>query len=197
MTTFLQISLCLLISCAPARGPQDTKGKQSMESRSPFTINLFQETDGSIQAVLRNISDRPQVYLHHLDQQPSELVIQDARGDTVKPFDTRSIKKYDPTVYRAMYSTLQPRDSVILDRESFAVINDRTFTLQWLPFQFESLKAGSYSLSVRWECGENSWEDSETHEVGLIDSVWAGVVVSNQITIILPFPGSKTSHGNK
>ncbi len=188
MSHLLNLCLCVLISCVHSCTSQDSKGKQPMASQPPFTITLAQDTDGSILATLKNVSDRPQVYLHHLDHQPSELIVTNDHGDTLKPFDTRTIKKYDPTVYRAMYSTLQPREEVVLDRESFSTEDGRVFSLRWMPFRFDTLLPGRYSLLVRLECSENSWEDSETHEVGLMEDIWAGTLVSNPLKVTIP-PG--------
>jgi hypothetical protein len=83
---------------------------------------------------------------------------------------------------------------VTLQTGRFVKTEGGAYEFRWLPFTYEKLTAGKWTVTVEWSSAENGWEDSETHAMGLIDDIWIGKVTSNSLAVSLP---SASKNGSK
>lgn len=139
-------------------------------SQGPFEIRLSPRGKGT----LVNRSDQPQWVLHTLEIQASELRLDDPSRGTLEAFDSRSIKKFDTTVYREMFEPLAPGAAL----ELFELEQKRKgkeFELVWGPYQFEGIPKGTYSARVRWVSAIDQYLDETSGELTKLPGVWPGV----------------------
>ncbi len=161
------------------------KGDKRMHAQLPMRIQLSSAGRHGLKAVLENCSSHEQTVLHNDRLQPCKLVLVDSAGKEVPSFDTRSIEKFDNTVYRSMYVTLPDREKIVLHDVRFTKEKKDGFELFWNPYQFEHLKPGIYRAYVTWHSSEDSWTDSETGGGGMLEGVWKGTITSNSVTVRL------------
>lgn len=153
---------------------------------APFVITLTQTQERELRAIIKNQSTEPQMVLHDSDLQPSILMLT-VQGKEVPSFDSRSIKKFDNTVYRSSYTTLPPEGELELGRAQFKA-SGRTYQVRWGPYQFDQLAPGHYKARVGFKSDRDEWVDDDTEERGK-HQLWKGMVLSNEVEVHLPaFP---------
>jgi hypothetical protein len=157
-----------------------------MESSVPFEIRLSVTEGPGLRAVLKNRSNRKQVYLHEEYVQPSELVLASSSGAAVRSYDTRSEMKYDNTAYRAMYQPLAPDREAVLGEARFEKSGPGAYTIEWGPFRFADLSSGAYRARVVWKSEKDSYTESDSGKKGRLKDVWKGTVTSNTVEVVLP-----------
>jgi hypothetical protein len=154
-----------------------------MRDHKPFEIHL----SGSgleLRAVLINRSPVAQTVLYHVTLQPSQLNLVGPGGTRIEPFDTRSDKKYDGTVYCRQLSSIAPAGEIEIGTVRFKN-TAKGFAANWGPFSFEALPAGEYKSSVMWESLADGCFDEETKQARPLPSVWLGQIVSNEVALRL------------
>lgn len=139
---------------------------------SPFSIQLSADKKNTLSATLKNISGVTHTYLHENRVHPSELVLTTGSGEVVESFDSRSIQKFDNTVYLEMFKVLEPGKEIVLYKAKPQKNKNKTFTLRWLCYEFDDLPPGTYTAQVIWKS-----EGSE--------KVWKGEIQSNVVTLKL------------
>ena len=172
------------LTCAESNRIQERTGK--MENHVLFEISLSIIDGPGLMAILRNRSSVERTLLHDTYLQPSEVVLINTSGQVVVPFDTRSIKKYDATVYRFSYTKLPPGGEMVLYEECFKARGNNDYELWWGPYHFEHLPSGIYKTYVIWKSEVDSWVDQESGAQGQMEGIWIGSVKSNQVELRLP-----------
>jgi len=165
----------LSLSCShlPAQ-----KGDAAM-AESPWELRLS-VTDGiKLRVGLHNRSRTAQVYLYDFNIQPTELILIAPSGKRIEPFDSRSLEKFDNTVYREMYRQAAPGSDVILTEASL----ESGSNLRWGPFEFTNLPAGAYRAQAVWHSKTNHYYDPKSKRTGVVKDVWLGAVTSNTVEV--------------
>jgi len=153
------------------------------DNKIPFEIQLTNK-GRKISAVLRNVSDAEQLFLHTSLAQSSELVLSDSEGNDLSSFDTRSIKKYDNTIYRSYFEALAPAKQAEMFNAEFK--SERGgYKMRWGPWEFEGIQPGKYSVQVVWTSAIVDCVDDDTEEDVQMEGVWLGTVKSNSVEINL------------
>ena len=155
-------------------------------NKSPFIIELDADQNQVIRAKLINRSNSDQLFLSVGFLQRSELVLISASGRCVTAFDTRSIKKYDNTVYKHSFQMLNFGESVPFGESKFKKDARGNYSLRWGPFEFNDVTPGVYNVQVLWESRMDSWYSSEENRLIRINGVWLGSLYSNEVNINLP-----------
>ena len=130
-----------------------------------------------LSATITNESDADMLVLHHPRKQPSQLELRSKEG-SLRPFDTRSRKKFDATVYPADFATLTPGESMEIG-DAGIERRDGDYAVQWGPFQFTELAPGSYAAKLIWVCEHSYPEDPPPAKL------WIGRLESNTIDFVL------------
>ena len=150
---------------------------------NPFEIRL--KTSGSgLTAVLINRSSSEQMLLHGPYLQVSTLELVSSTGSVHKPYDSRLMMKYDPTLYCELFRTVASKKKLELGSIKFRQTRDG-FSGQWGPFNFDELPAGDYQARVTWLSDRGQCLDEATRKLRKLPTVWRGVVHSNQVTLHL------------
>lgn len=128
-------------------------------------------------AILTNKSKATQNVLYEPSLQPSrlELYKDDKR---IEPFDSRSIEKYDNTVYCRHFKRLEPGQKMELGFIEFKNVKKR-LAGRWGSFEFEDLEKGVYSAQVVWESDIDTCIDEKIKKLQRLPSVWLGQVKSS------------------
>ena len=147
-------------------------------SQGPFEIRLSPGGKGT----LVNRSDQPQWVLHTRWIQASELRLDDPDRGTLEAFDTRSIKKFDNTVYREMFEPLAP-GAVLELFELEQKRKGKEVDLVWGPYQLEGVSKGAYSARVRWVSTIDQYLDEASGELAKLPGVWLGEIESPAIEL--------------
>lgn len=155
-----------------------------MESGIPFEIRLSAEKGTELRAVLVNRSEEPQMILYEPLLQPSRLDLIGAGGKEIEPFDSRSIQKYDGTVYCRQFQRLASGKEIDLGAVRFKRAG-RGFAGAWGPFEFEALPPGGYTARVVWESETDRCLDEKTQQIREVASVWLGRLESNEVRVQL------------
>ena len=175
---------CSLLHLACAHNMNDPANGQ--DPAGPFALVLERIDPVGLRASLVNRSSEEQAFLHDPYLQPSRLVLTNAKGDTLRAFDTRSIKKYDTTVYRSHYRRLDPDEAIVLLEAPFEPDDAGLYAIRWGPFAYAKLPAGRYTAEVEWNSGIDTWRDRTSGRDGRIESVWMGRIASNRVDVVLP-----------
>lgn len=164
------------------RGPAPVADERS------FEILLSLTTPGpALEAVLVNRSGVEQTVLRSSDLQPSHLVLRDASGRELAPFDERTRRKYDRSVSRGMYVKAPPGGSIPLGRAAFRRLPGGKYELRWGPFQFREIPPGLWKARVRLD-STIDYVTEKGHRVPL-PGVWKGTAVSGEIDVRLDADG--------
>lgn len=117
--------------------------------------------------------------LHSLNIQPSRPKLFTDTGEELEPFDNRSMRKFDTTVYLDSFVSLpsgQSRDLFRVEKER----SDGSNTIRYGPFVFTNLPNGSYKLEIVWESEITDYLDANG-DVTSMSNVPTGSFVSNSI----------------
>lgn len=162
----------------PAPATQEPRGKTPMTS-APFEIRLTTSVKG-LRATLKNVSATPQPFLHNSSLQPSMLHLVGPDGKPVRPFDSRSIKKFDNTVYAESFAALDAGQETLLFQTA-----GTGGQLRWGPYQWTALSSGTYTAMVVFVSAIDSYQD-RAGTAQKKPGVWLGSVTSNEVTFELP-----------
>lgn len=167
------------VPSTPAVDPAEHPPERTHDmSHGPFEIRLSPQGKGT----LVNRSDQPQWVLHTLEIQASELRLDDPSRGTLEAFDTRSIKKFDNTVYREMFEPLAP-GGVLELFELEQTRKGKAFELVWGPYQLEEVPKGTYSARVRWVSTIDQYLDEASGQLATLPGVWLGEIESPVIEL--------------
>lgn len=148
---------------------------------TPFALELHIE-ENSLLLFLVNKSTEAQTYLYHSDLQPSVLIITDKDGKKIEAFDDRSLKKYDNTVYKNSFQTLEAGQGVVVEKANIQK-SDSNYQLTWGPFQYQLSADGSpFRIMAEWESALDKAYDSESKSFEGMN-VWKGKVSSNAVVL--------------
>lgn len=162
-------------------GAPATTTKGSMNTAT-FEIRLT-ASGATLTAVLHNHSSAPQSVVLKPFLQPSELILTGPKG-AVKPFDTREVQKFDATVRQGSFTTIAAGADQALEKATVQG-GGGSATLQWGPFRFESLPAGTYTAKVVLKSALTDYEDDQGRSQKKADA-WTGTVTSNEVSFQVP-----------
>ena len=158
---------------SPPKAPMNT---------ATFEIRLT-AAGPTLTAVLHNGSSGQRAVVIDSRLQPPELVLTGPAG-VVQPFDTRSVQKFDNTVRKGSFTTVAAGADEPLGRASVQG-SGGSASLQWGPYRFESLPAGTYTAKVVLRSVKDAYEDDQGKSVKAPD-VWTGTVTSNEVSFQVP-----------
>ena len=131
------------------------------------------------EGMLLNQSGQRQQILHTIMLQPSRIELEDTEGNVQIAFDTRSVRKFDDTVYCDSFEIVEPHQNLSLFRMNSGK-SDSGFTLKWGPYEFSSLDEGAYRARIIWMSETNSCLNENEAWVK-VENVPIGTFVSNEI----------------
>ena len=175
-----------LLACAAAAFLE--RGLSAVAGEHKFEILLRATTPGpELEAVLVNRSGVELSVLRSSDLQPSRLILKDASGRELTPFDERTRRKFDRSVSRGMYVKAPPGGSVALERAAFRKLPGGKYELRWGPFQFREIPPGLWKARVRLD-STIDYVTEKGHRVPLA-GVWKGTVLSEEVDVRLDDSG--------
>lgn len=183
MTRLAGVLLAATLSCAPAPPPHPVN---AMTTSAPFALALETGPGPSLRAVLRNVSPHPQAVLVAPDLQPVALEVRDAAGRAARAADERARRKFDRTVYRDLFETLAPGDSLELQSGRATRAEDGTWALRFGPWRFAGLAPGRHALRATWTSALDGWTDRESGRRGTEKGLWKGSLEAPPVTLELP-----------
>jgi hypothetical protein len=180
----LGVAILSVFGCAtPGQPGFSIEADTGSRTGNPFEIRL--NVSGSeLKAMLVNRSSSRQVLIHDAHLQAATLELISATGSELKPYDSRTIKKYDKTPYCQLFPTLAPGKKMELGSVRFGKSRDG-YRGQWGPFNFEEVPAGYYQVRVAWHSERAQCLDESTRQMHKLPSLWRGIVWSNQVTLRL------------
>lgn len=199
----------LLLMVVLSLGARD-HGAAMKPMRTPFglELELVQEnaqygnetrSELYLQAVLINISDRPQVYL------PDHFPLNARKTQTTPALFTRlgralpvhdmgARMKWGPTTvspHKDSFRTLQPGERGVLYRSlALESRNKPTYQLNWGHWRTSEIKPGVYFARVTWETSWTMWQGltfgDDSNASGTVEGIWRGTLKSKKTRIVLP-----------
>lgn len=158
-----------------------------MEEKSPFEITL-QKEELNLNAFIKNISEREQVFLENRDFQHSNIVMVSDSGNEVEFFDARartdSWNAMHGIIPKEDYVKLAPGEEKPLHESFFILEKDGKYSCQWGSYFAREIPTGKYSAYVEFE-SKLDWFSEEGKEKGKIQGVWKGKIKSNTIDFVL------------
>ena len=133
---------------------------------------------------MRNVAKTGKRVLVEAKLQPVELVLTDARGKAIEPFDERSRQKLDTTTHKWLYQVLGPK-SALTAYETEATREHGAWELRFGSFTFSALKPGQYRAQLRFTSATNAWVESDGSR-GTYEDVWLGTIESPVVALDLP-----------
>ena len=115
--------------------------------------------------------------------QPVELLLTDAKGKPVLPFDERTRKKFDTARHKYLFRVLGPSSEYVA-REDVFVREEGTWTLRFGSFTFDRLAPDTYRARIRFTSEGTLWE--ENGKMGEYEDLWEGTIESPEVEIVLP-----------
>ena len=179
-TTAMLLALLTACGCQPKR--DERQGTREMTTDS-LAIELSVQGK-RIRATLVNGTGDAVTILHTARHQACELVLTDGEGHVLQPFDSRSIKKGDDTVYCTQLTEVAPGARQLLFDGEFEE-GDGGRRLEWGPFEFAKVASGRYRATVRWAATAESCFDEDSMEEERPAGLWRGTLDSNEVTIDL------------
>ncbi len=170
----------------PSRSaPSNTTG--TSPPKAPMNTATFEirltASGPTLTAVLHNASSGQRAVVIDSRLQPPELVLT-GPGGAVQPFDTRSVQKFDNTVRKGSFTSVAAGADEPLGRASVQG-SGGSASLQWGPYRFESLAAGTYTAKVVLKSVKDAYQDDQGNSVKVPD-VWTGTVTSNEVSFQVP-----------
>ncbi len=180
-------ALALIMTGLNCRSSEMNTNEDTLDQEDcPFRITVDVTEELTVRAQLVNAAPVRHSVLHDRMIQPSELILESPAGQPIHPVDVRANRKFDNTVYRDMYESIDPGQKMLLFSVTPERSSDGTYTIEWGPFRFDGLRPGRYGARVRWTSARDSWTDFETDETGRVDRVWKGECVSDALVVELP-----------
>lgn len=134
-----------------------------------------------LRATLVNRGAGAAAVLHNDNLQPSRVVLRNALGVEVKPFDNRTRAKFDRTVRAAMFRQIPSGGSMAVGGGRFRKASDGKYQLDWGPYHYGELAPGVWQVSAVFE----ATIDTPTGG-GKVAGAWKGTVTSGAVTVHLP-----------
>jgi hypothetical protein len=180
----LAVAILCGLGCASRGQPGfSIETSTGLRTGNPFEIRLT-VSGSELKAMLVNRSSSRQMLIHDAQLQASTLELIAPTGSEHKPYDSRTIMKYDKTPYCRLFPTLAPGKKMEIGSSRFGKSRDG-YRGQWGPFHFEDLPAGDYLVRVTWLSERAQCLDEETRQMRKLPSIWRGIVRSNQVTLRL------------
>jgi len=179
----LGVILCGASCAAQGKPGFSIEAATGSRTGNPFEIRLTTSGSG-LKAMLINHSPSRQVLHHDPRLQAATLELISSTGSEHKPYDARTIMKYDKTPYCELFPTLAPGKKLELGSVRFEKSRDG-YRGQWGPFNFEEVPAGDYQVRVTWHSERAHCIDESTRQMRKLPSLWKGIVRSNQVTLRL------------
>lgn len=174
------LSLATAPACAPSKQVQEVP----VNPDAPLALELRLIKGPGLAGRLLNHSAAARPVLHDLRLQPSRVILVTAEGDTLEPFDRRSLMKFDGTLYCRSFHPLAPGAALDLGEARFARA-DGGWSLTWGPFEYEDLPAGRYTARLAWASVAADCQESREAEPRPVPGVWLGDVASNPVEVTL------------
>lgn len=174
------LSLASAPACAPSKQAQEVP----MNADVPLALELRLVKGPGLAGRLLNHSAAARPVLHDLRLQPSRVVLVTAGGDTLEPFDKRSLMKFDGTLFCQSFRPLAPGAALDLGEARFARA-DGGWSLTWGPFEYEELPAGRYTARLAWTSAAADCQETRAAEPRPVPGVWLGTVASNAVEVTL------------
>jgi hypothetical protein len=182
--TALGMAMVCNLGCATQGQPGfSIEAETGSRTGNPFEIRLTVR-GSEVTAMLINRSSSRQVLVHDARLQPATLELISATGSEHKPYDSRTIMKYDTTPYCQLFPTLAPGKKLELGTARFQKSRDG-FRGQWGPFNFEEVPPGDYQVRVTWHSERAQCVEEGAKQMRKLTTVWRGIVRSNQVTLRL------------
>ncbi len=143
-------------------------------------IRLEATPEPGLRAVLHNSSGSERAVLHSPKVQPSRIVLTDAAGKEIVPFDERTRRKFDTTVRAASFAKLPAGGDLQLGMERFRTVAPGVYELVWGPYRYRQIPPGIWKASIVFDCKI----DSST-KGGPVAGAWLGRVGSNTVEVRL------------
>lgn len=135
-----------------------------------------------LSVTLKNTSTQPQSFLYDPMLQPVMLRLSGARP----PFDERTRKKYDRTIYRELYQELAPGEERELLEAEIVAGEGGKYEVRWGPFRFGDVKRGATTAQAIWTSARDEWVDRDSGERGRMQGIWKGTTRSRVVEVRLP-----------
>lgn len=159
-----------------------------MADEHTFEIHLSATTPGpGLEAVLLNRSGVELSVLRSSDLQPSRLILKDASGRELTPFDERTRRKFDRSVSRGMYVKAPPGGSVALEKGVFRKLPDGRYELRWGPFHFREIPPGLWKVRAQFDSTIDYV--TEKGRRSTLPGIWKGHAASAELDISLDGSG--------
>ena len=147
-----------------------------MTAQTDIKLSLQVTQGPGLEAVLHNGSAAEMKVLVNENLQPVQLILEDATGAVVKPFDERTRRKYDRRVSAGMYAKIASQSKITLTRAQFREAAAGEYELLFGPYRFRNLRPGLYKAHAIFE----SKIDEKT------EGVWKGTARSDRVELNLP-----------
>ena len=174
------LSLATAPACAPSKQVQEVP----MNADVPLALELRLVKGPGLAGRLLNHSAAARPVLHDLRLQPSRVILVTAAGDTLEPFDRRSLMKFDGTLSCQSFHPLAPGAALDLGEARF-IHADGGWSLTWGPFEYEDLPAGRYTACLAWTSVAADCQETRAAEPRPVPGVWLGTVASNAVEVTL------------
>lgn len=174
------LSLATAPACAPSKQVQEVP----MNADVPLALELRLVKGPGLAGRLLNHSAAARPVLHDLRLQPSRVILVTAAGDTLEPFDRRSLMKFDGTLFCQSFHPLAPGAALDLGEARF-IRADGGWSLTWGPFEYEDLPAGRYTARLAWTSVAADCQETRAAEPRPVPGVWLGTVASNAVEVTL------------
>ena len=155
-----------------------------MNSQAPLALELQLTKGPGLSARLVNQGPAARPVLHDLRLQPSRLVLRNAAGDTLEPFDRRALMKFDNTLYCDAFKALPPGQALELGAERFEK-SGGAWKITWGPYEYDALPAGRYNAWLAWESVAAECQESADATPRPVAGVWLGTTESNPVEVTL------------
>jgi hypothetical protein len=185
VTRLPAVLLALTLSCAPAPAPAP-EAVTTMPDSIPLVLTLAAGPGPGVRALLRNVSPVPQAVLVAPALQPVGLSLVHESGWEARRFDENTRRKIDRTVYREMFETLAPGDSLELQSGRATRAADGTWALRFGPWTFGDLRPGRYTARATWTSALDGWTDRDTGRRGTARGLWKGSLTAEAVALELP-----------
>lgn len=183
--SFLLVAIGFLsLATAPACAPSKQVQEVSMNPDVPLVLELRLIKGPGLAGRLLNHSAAARPVLHDLRLQPSRVILVTAGGDTLEPFDKRSLMKFDGTLFCHSFHPLAPGAALDLGEARFARA-DGGWSLTWGPFEYEDLPAGRYTARLAWTSVAADCQETREAKPRPVPGVWLGTAESNAIEVTL------------
>lgn len=130
---------------------------------------------------LQNTSEKRQTILPDSKVQPARLHLFDDDGEELTPFDERARMKFNNSLQKSSYVTVEPGESIAFSK--VVVVEDGDYSLVIHgPFRFSVKSGASYTGCIEWRSERNDYLDNDG-TLQKLSEAWLGAVISNNFTL--------------